>query len=33
VYEVVRTAKQAPLTDGRRIQSKEIDELLARLGA
>jgi hypothetical protein len=31
--EVARRAKQAPLTDGRRILSAEIDELLARLGA
>jgi hypothetical protein len=33
VGEAARNAKQAPLTDGRRLQSDQIDELLARLGA
>jgi hypothetical protein len=33
VGAVARRAKQTPLTDGRRIPSAEIDELLARLGA
>jgi hypothetical protein len=33
VGDVARRAKQAPLTDGRRIRSVEIDELLTRLGA
>ena len=33
VGEATRRAKQTPLTDGRRMQAAEIDELLARLGA
>jgi hypothetical protein len=33
VGAAVRRAKQAPLTDGRRLLSDEIDTLLARLGA
>jgi hypothetical protein len=33
VAHAVRNAKQAPFRDGRRVRSKEIDALLARLGA
>jgi hypothetical protein len=33
VGQAVRTAKQAPLTDGRRLPSREIDEFIARLRA
>jgi hypothetical protein len=33
VGEAARGAKQTPLMDGRRLQSAQIDELLARLGA
>jgi hypothetical protein len=33
VGEAIRRAKQAPLTDGRRVQISQIDELLSRLGA
>jgi hypothetical protein len=33
VGHTIRSAKQAPLMDGCRVRSKEIDGLLARLGA
>jgi hypothetical protein len=33
VGDAVRQSKQTPFMDGRRIRSKEIDTLLARLGA
>jgi hypothetical protein len=33
VGHAVRNAKQTPFMDGRRLRSKEIDTLLARLGA
>jgi|tagenome__1003787_1003787.scaffolds.fasta_scaffold17156935_2 hypothetical protein len=33
VGHAVHNAKQAPFMDGRRVRSKEIDTLLARLGA